>query len=92
VDHKKLAGLLKLFAREDNKKIPLWQDEKDLTTEQIKERDEQIKHYAELILAKQRNGPVADIRLRFEGELTRFENVTKKTWSNREDERQYQNE
>jgi replicative DNA helicase len=92
VDHKKLAGLLKLFAREDNKKIPLWQDEKDLTTEQIKERDEQIKHYAELILAKQRNGPVADIRLRFEGELTRFENVTKKSWSNREDERQYQDE
>jgi hypothetical protein len=69
----------------------LWEESKDeekLSQEQIAERTQQIKQYAELILAKQRNGPVNDIRLRFVDEMTRFENVTTKSWSNREDERQ----
>lgn len=94
LDRRKLAIMLKLFAAEeqDGKRVWLGQEEKDLTAEQIKERNEQIKNYAELILAKQRNGPVGEIRLRFDAEFTRFQNVTKKSWSNREDERQYLDE
>jgi replicative DNA helicase len=84
----KVAKLLHLKDQQGEK---LWQEAKDedpLTEEQLKERTAQLQEYAELILAKQRNGPVNDIRLRFVDELTRFENVTKKSWSNREDERQ----
>lgn len=91
-DRKKIAGLLKLTTKEGNTKIELWQDEKELSEEQIEERDNQIDHYAALILAKQRNGPVGEIRLHFEGDLTRFDNVTQKSWSNREDERQQHQE
>jgi replicative DNA helicase len=91
-DRKKIAGLLKLTTKDGNQKIELWQDEKELSEEQVKERDYQIDHYAALILAKQRNGPVGEIRLTFEGDLTRFDNVTQKTWSNRQDERQEKNE
>jgi replicative DNA helicase len=51
-----------------------------------------IDDYAEVIVAKQRNGPVSSeknkIVLRFLDDLTRFENVTPKVWSNRPDERQ----
>ena len=32
--------------------------------------------YADLIIAKQRNGPIGDIKLTFRGEITRFENFT----------------
>jgi replicative DNA helicase len=89
-ENNKLAKLLHLKNAQGEK---LWEESKDkeeekLTQEQINERTQQIKQYAELILAKQRNGPVNDIRLRFVDEMTRFENVTTKTWSNREDERQ----
>ncbi len=83
-DRKKIAKLLGL--KSDG--VELWQDEESLLPEQIKERDRQIQEYAELIVAKQRNGPVGEIRLRFESDFTRFENVTQKMWSNREDERQ----
>ena len=89
----KLAKLLKL---KDEAGKPLFsserkKDQKDLfslTREQTAERDRQINEYAELLLVKQRNGPVGDVRLRFTPDLTRFDNVTKKMWSNREDERQ----
>jgi replicative DNA helicase len=84
----KLAKLLHLKSADGEE---LWEESKDeerLTPEQIAERTDQIEKYAELILAKQRNGPVNNIRLRFVDEMTRFENVTKKIWSNREDERQ----
>jgi replicative DNA helicase len=94
-DRKKIARMLRLTTTETDllgkkKIIKLWRnkDEPALTPEQIKERNDQIEHYAELILAKQRNGPVNDVTLRFEAEFTRFQNVTKKSWSNREDERQ----
>ena len=84
----KLAKLLHLKSPDGD---DLWEESKDeerLTPEQITERSNQIDEYAELILAKQRNGPVNNIRLRFVDEMTRFENVTKKMWSNRQDERQ----
>jgi hypothetical protein len=84
----KLAKLLHLKSPNGDE---LWEESKDderLTPEQLAERSDQIEEYAELILAKQRNGPVNNIRLRFVDEMTRFENVTKKMWSNREDERQ----
>jgi replicative DNA helicase len=84
----KLAKLLHLKSPDGDE---LWEESKDeerLTEDQLKERSRQIEEYAELILAKQRNGPVNNIRLRFVDEMTRFENVTRKMWSNREDERQ----
>jgi len=91
-ENNKLAKLLHLKSADGEN---LWEESKEderLTEEQIAERTGQIEEYAELILAKQRNGPVNNIRLRFVDEMTRFENVTKKTWSNREDERQHQDE
>src|SRR4029077_4122705 len=87
-EKKKLAKLLHLKSPDGDE---LWEESKEeerLTPEQIAERTRQIEEYAELILAKQRNGPVNNIRLRFVDEMTRFENVTKKRLSNREDERQ----
>ena len=52
------------------------------------EKIRNLASYAEAILAKQRNGPTGSVRLRFEGELTQFENTTEKMWSNKEEERQ----
>jgi len=43
---------------------------------------------AEAIIAKQRNGPIGDIPLRFIGKHTRFESTTKKAYSNNHSERQ----
>lgn len=50
---------------------------------------DELKEYAEVNLAKQRNGPVGEIRLLFIDELTRFKNVTAQMWSNREDQREH---
>lgn len=66
-------------------------DDRKLTEEQIKDRENQIMKYTELIVAKQRNGPVSKsrgIKLRFIDDMTRFENVTTKSWSNNPEERQ----
>ena len=62
----------------DDDGTDLSRDEKALSHEQITERNRQIKQYAALIVAKQRNGPVnaEGVRLRFMADLTRFENVT----------------
>jgi len=57
-------------------------DKQELTTEQLKERNNQLDEYAELIIVKQRDGPVGNIRLKFIKDLTRFENTTGKMWSN----------
>jgi len=43
---------------------------------------------AELIIAKQRNGPVGVVHLNFRGGYTRFENVTQDQYSNNTDRRQ----
>ena len=43
---------------------------------------------AEAILAKQRNGPIGTVDLRFFGQFTRFESTTKKAFSNNPNERQ----
>ena len=59
-----------------------------LTPSQKEERKLQLKQYAAFLVVKHRNGPVNDLRLRFTGEQTRFDDVTEKMWSNREDERQ----
>lgn len=45
-------------------------------------------HNTLLILAKQRNGPTPEIKLRFIGERTVFENVTEKQYSNNPNHRQ----
>lgn len=79
----KLAKKLKL---KDSDGADLFGD--DLEKEKLSERDRQINEYAELIVAKQRNGPVGDIRLRFESDITKFQSVTKKSWSNNPAERQ----
>jgi replicative DNA helicase len=42
----------------------------------------------ELIVAKQRNGPVGTVDLKFESEYTRFANVTEKLFSNNKEKRQ----
>lgn len=42
----------------------------------------------ELIVAKQRNGPVGTVNLKFESEYTRFANVTEKMYSNNKEKRQ----
>jgi len=39
-----------------------------------KERLEQVHGTAEVIVAKQRHGPIGKVTLRFDGETTRFEN------------------
>ena len=39
-----------------------------------KERLEQVAGKAEVIIAKQRHGPIGKVTLRFDGETTRFEN------------------
>jgi len=43
--------------------------------EEVYERDTPRKGIADIIIAKQRNGPVGDFRLTFLGEFTRFENL-----------------
>jgi len=43
--------------------------------EEIYKRDrEDLKGLADLIVAKQRNGPIGNVPLRFLGQFTRFEN------------------
>lgn len=83
--------------------ILLWRPEKHCETDKqrldfakklklVGENDTQtlanLESYAEAILAKQRNGPTGRVRLRFEGELTQFQSMTKKLYSNKEDEQQ----
>jgi replicative DNA helicase len=43
--------------------------------EEVYEKDTPRKGIADIIVAKQRNGPVGDFRLTFLGEFTRFENL-----------------
>jgi replicative DNA helicase len=49
---------------------------------------EDIDEIAELEIAKHRNGGVGTIRLKFIGELTRFEGTTEKLYSNNPTKRQ----
>jgi len=90
-----LAKTLKLRESElrpgEKERRPLWKekDEKPgLSPEQISERDCQLEEYMGFLVVKQRNGPVEDLRLRFLGELTQFQNVTKKQYSSNPEERQ----
>jgi replicative DNA helicase len=43
--------------------------------EEVYERDTPRKGIADIIIAKQRNGPVGDFRLTFLGQYTKFENL-----------------
>lgn len=55
-----------------------------------KEADaEEEDHNTILIMAKQRNGPVGEIKLNFLKQFTTFEGVTAKLYSNNENERQH---
>ena len=47
-----------------------------------------MEHNTLLIVAKQRNGPTPEIELNFVGQQTVFRNVTKKLYSNNQNERQ----
>jgi replicative DNA helicase len=80
----KLAKRLRLSWHDDE---PLYGME-EMSKEARDDRDRQINEYAELIVAKQRNGPVGEIKLRFESDITKFQNVTTKTWSNDPGQRQ----
>jgi replicative DNA helicase len=68
--------------------------EQDADVVALLHRPERVTHKEEdkgkavLILAKQRNGPVGRIEMAFDGEITRFKNLTEKLYSNRADERQ----
>lgn len=62
--------------------------EKESIASRLKILPKDLDAYAELNIAKQRNGPVGDIQLRFVDELTRFQSTTQKQWSNNPDERQ----
>jgi replicative DNA helicase len=93
-DRVKLARELKL--KDDNgedlftidKKTGKLEKNQNLDKEQVAERDRQIREYAEIIIVKQRDGPVGNIPLRFVDDLTRFENRTEKMWSNNPAQRQ----
>jgi len=47
-----------------------WQDEMD-----------QIRHVAEVIIGKQRHGPIGTVKLHFNDDLTRFGNLARDAWS-----------
>jgi replicative DNA helicase len=49
---------------------------------------DEFESYTELIIAKQNEGPVGTIRLRFVKQFARFENVTSDLYSNRPEDRQ----
>lgn len=68
----------------DGEEHPRMDDE---TGEPIVDLDA-FEQYAELIVAKQNEGPVGTIRLRFIKEFARFEGVTEKLFSNNPEERQ----
>ncbi|MHB8535447.1 MAG: replicative DNA helicase [Sulfuricaulis sp.] len=44
--------------------------------DEVYNKDSPVKGTAEIIIGKQRNGPIGDVRLTFLGEYTRFENYT----------------
>jgi replicative DNA helicase len=83
-----LAKSLKLTWRNDERLYKRDKNDTEPSEEAIQERDRQLAEYAELILAKQRDGPTNPVRLRFIGEMMKFENVTTQAWSNKEEERQ----
>jgi replicative DNA helicase len=53
--------------------------------DEVYSKDESKKGLAEVIVAKQRNGPTDTINLTFLGEFTRFENYTERDFGNYED-------
>ncbi|HEU5339235.1 MAG TPA: DnaB-like helicase C-terminal domain-containing protein, partial [Sulfuricaulis sp.] len=44
--------------------------------DEVYNKDSPVKGTADIIIGKQRNGPIGDVRLTFLGEYTRFENYT----------------
>ncbi len=90
-DRQKLGDRLKLKELNDKTRERCRRME-EIDGEMIPYTEVSVENYAELIVAKQRNGPVTSetnrIVLRFESDLTRFENLTPKMWSNAALERQ----
>lgn len=64
----------------------IWREE---YYEHDEEAKREIEGEAELIIAKQKDGPVGDIKLTFLKEFTRFENRTAAMYSNDEEQRQH---
>src|SRR3546814_14876679 len=46
-----------------------------LYRDEVYNKDSQEKNIAEVIIGKQRNGPIGTVRLAFHGEYTRFDNL-----------------
>ena len=44
--------------------------------DEVYNKESPVKGTADIIIGKQRNGPIGDVRLTFLGEYTRFENYT----------------
>ena len=49
--------------------------------DEVYNKDSQDKGTADIIIGKQRNGPIGEVRLTFLGEYTRFENYTSAAYS-----------
>ncbi len=50
--------------------------------DEVYNKDSPVKGTADIIIGKQRNGPIGDVRLTFLGEYTRFENYTNAGYGN----------
>lgn len=90
-DRQKMGDRLKLQALNDNARERCRKLE-EIDGAFIPYLDVTVENYVELIVPKQRNGAVTSekdrIVLRFQSDLTRFENLTPKMWSNAPAERQ----
>ncbi len=62
--------------------------DKEYAAGRLKIDIEDLPTFAELNIAKQRNGPVGEVRLRFIDDITRFQNMTGAMWSNNEELRE----
>ena len=49
--------------------------------EEVYEKETPRKGVADIIIAKQRNGPVGEVQLAFLGEYTKFENLAPENWA-----------
>ena len=79
-------NLAKLLGLRTDCGTPLWGDEEELKKKNedlITLRNCQIDQFAGLHIVKHRNGPPAEIRLRFLGEKTLFQSTTKEIYSSK---------
>jgi replicative DNA helicase len=60
-----------------------------LYREEYYKKTDENEGIVDVIVAKQRNGPTGDFRLRFDAPTTRFSNLTDRQYSNNEEHRQH---